>query len=38
MARLLRAAEAFARCGISKSQGYLLIKRGEFPEPVKLRP
>lgn len=38
MATLLRAPKAFARCGVSKSQGYLLMQRGEFPKPVKLGP
>lgn len=36
--RLIRRVEVESRTGLSKSVMYLLIARGEFPEPVRLGP
>ena len=36
--RLLRPAEVFERTGLSRSQTYAMIARGEFPPFLKLSP
>lgn len=34
--KVLRLPEVRARIGLSRSQVYLMIKRGEFPPPIKI--
>ena len=36
--KLIRLPEALAKTGLSRTRAYVLIARGEFPQPVKLGP
>ena len=36
--RLLRLKQVVSKVGLSRSQIYKLIQRGDFPEPVKIGP
>lgn len=36
--RLLRREEVEARCGITRTTVYRLMRAGQFPEPIKIGP
>ena len=36
--RLIRLPEALERTGLTRTRCYVLIAKGEFPQPVKLAP